>query len=150
MAFGVDPEALVGDPVHLVTALVEGRQVAQDICVGDPVNLATAQNDRDTAQVQQLIDQTPDIRITTNPTVWFPAVGRGKRIYLWVNCFGGAAAGYRIASRGSGELAAFAPAREQPWALSSQRLARSNRLTRSDQTAVAPRIGETPANAREH
>src|SRR6476620_12801784 len=57
VALGVDPEAVVGDPVPLVMALVKGRQVTKDICVGDQESLATAQNDRDTAPVQQLIDE---------------------------------------------------------------------------------------------
>ena len=48
MTFGVDPEAVVGDPVPLVTALVEGLQVTQDLGESNPVCLATAQNDRDT------------------------------------------------------------------------------------------------------
>ena len=31
MTLGVDPQAVVGDPVPLVTALVEGLQVTQDL-----------------------------------------------------------------------------------------------------------------------
>ena len=33
---GVDPEAVIDDPVLVVTALVQGLQVTQDICVGLP------------------------------------------------------------------------------------------------------------------
>ena len=35
VTLGVDPQAVVGDPVPLVTALVEGLEVAQDFCVGN-------------------------------------------------------------------------------------------------------------------
>ena len=41
------------------------------------MNLATAHNDRDTAPDQEVVDQTPDIRITTDPAAWFPALNVG-------------------------------------------------------------------------
>jgi hypothetical protein len=74
----VDPKAVVGDPVSRVTALVEGLQVTQDLGEGDPVNLATAPNDRDTAPVQQLIDQNAHTLIATDPTTRFPALEVGR------------------------------------------------------------------------
>ena len=77
MLLGVDPEAVIGYPFPLVTALVEGLQVTQDICVGDQVSLATAQIDRDTVSVQQLVDQNAHSLITTDPTAWFPALEVG-------------------------------------------------------------------------
>src|SRR5258705_4373812 len=52
VTLGVDPEAVIGDSVLLVTAFVQGLQVTQDICVGDHVSLATAQDDRGTVPVQ--------------------------------------------------------------------------------------------------
>ena len=78
MALGVDPQGVVGDPVPLVTALIEGLQVAQDICVGDQVCLARAQDDRDTVPVQQLIDDNAPCLITTDPSAWFPALEVGR------------------------------------------------------------------------
>src|SRR6478609_403484 len=56
VTLGVDPEAVVGDPVPLVTALVEGRQGAQDLGDSDPVCLAKAEIDRNTAPVQEVVD----------------------------------------------------------------------------------------------
>jgi hypothetical protein len=49
MPLGVDPEAVIGYSVLLVTAFVQGLQVTQDICVGDHASLAAAQDDRGTA-----------------------------------------------------------------------------------------------------
>ena len=50
VTLGVDPEGVVGDPVPLVTALVEGLRVAQDLSVRWPgCCLAAGQNERDTA-----------------------------------------------------------------------------------------------------
>ncbi len=54
VTLGVDPEAVVGDPVPLVAALAES---AQDVGVTDNVPLATLQNDRNTAPVQQPVDR---------------------------------------------------------------------------------------------
>ena len=36
--------------------------------------LATLPNDRDTAPVQQLVDDDAHSLVTTNPTAWFPAL----------------------------------------------------------------------------
>src|SRR6478752_7158563 len=77
VTLGVDPEAVIGDPVPLVTALIQGLQVTQDICVGDQVSLATAQDDRGTVPVQQLVDQNAHTLVTTNPTAWLPALKVG-------------------------------------------------------------------------
>src|SRR6478736_7106316 len=85
VTLGVDPEAVIGDPVPLVTALVQGLQVTQDICVGDQVSLATAQDDRGTVPVQQLVDQNAHSLITTDPTAWFPALEVGTQ---WFSCPG--------------------------------------------------------------
>src|SRR5271166_2567839 len=68
----VDPQAVVGDPIPLVTALVKGFQGAQDLGESDPVCLATLPNDRDTAPVQQLIDDNAHSLITTDPTARSP------------------------------------------------------------------------------
>src|ERR1700750_2017484 len=68
MPLGVDPEAVISYPVLLVTALVQGLQVTQDICVADHVSLATAQDDRGTVPVQQLVDQNAHSLVTTDPT----------------------------------------------------------------------------------
>ena len=73
MTLEVNPQAVVGDPVPLVTAFVKGLQGAQDLGESDPVCLATAQIDRDTAPVQKLIDDNAHSLITTDPTAWFPA-----------------------------------------------------------------------------
>jgi len=77
VTLGVDPQAVVADLIPLVTALVEGRQVPQDLGESDPVSLATAQNDRDTAPVQQLVDEDAHRLITTDPTACFPALEVG-------------------------------------------------------------------------
>ena len=66
----------------LVTALVEGRQVTQDLGESDPVNLATAPNDRDTAPVQQLIDKDAHGLVTTDPTARFPALEVGPHGFI--------------------------------------------------------------------
>src|SRR5277367_146657 len=79
MPLGVDPEAVIGYPVPLVTALVQGLQVTQDICVGDHVSLATAQDDRGTVPIQQLVDQNAHSLITTDPTAWLPALEVGPQ-----------------------------------------------------------------------
>ena len=79
MPLGVHPEAVIGDPVLIVTALVQGLQVTQDICLGDHVSLATAQDDRGTAPVQQLVDQNAHSLITTDPTAWLPALEVGPQ-----------------------------------------------------------------------
>jgi len=42
VTLGVNPEGGVSDPVSLVTALVESRQVTQDLGVGDPDTATTA------------------------------------------------------------------------------------------------------------
>src|SRR6476660_8122363 len=77
MPLGVDPEAVIGDPVPLVTALIQRLEVTQDVCVGDQVSLATAQDDRGTVPVQQLVDQNAHTFVTTNPTAWFSALEVG-------------------------------------------------------------------------
>src|SRR5258707_2778841 len=74
VTLGVDPEAVIGDSVLLVTTVVEGLQVTQDICVGDHVSLATAQDDRGTVPVQQLVNQNAHSLVTTDPTPRFPAL----------------------------------------------------------------------------
>src|SRR6185436_13749533 len=79
MPLGVDPEAVVGYPVPLVTALVQGLQVTQDICVSDHVSLATAQDDRGTVPVQQLVDQNAHTLVTTDPTAWLLALEVGPQ-----------------------------------------------------------------------
>src|SRR6478672_690919 len=79
MPLGVDPEAVIGDPVPSVTALIQGLQVTQDICVGDQVSLATAQDDRGTLPVEQLVDQNTHTFVTTNPTAWFSALEVGPQ-----------------------------------------------------------------------
>ena len=73
----VNPQGLVGDSVPLVTALVEGLQGAQDLGESDQVGLATAPNDRDTAPVQQLVDDNARRLFMTDPTAWFPALEAG-------------------------------------------------------------------------
>src|SRR6476620_5048239 len=77
MPLGVHPEAVIGDPVPLVTALIQRLEVTQDICVGDHMSLATAQDDRGTLPVQQLVDQNTHTLVTTNPTAWFSALKVG-------------------------------------------------------------------------
>src|SRR5258707_11331046 len=79
MPLGVDPEAVIGYSVLLVTALVQGLQVTQDICVGDHVSLVTAQDERGAVPVQQLVDQDAHGLITTDPTAWFPALEVGPQ-----------------------------------------------------------------------
>src|SRR5258705_10052994 len=78
VTLGVDPEAVIGDSVLLVTAFVQGLQVTQDICVGDHVSLAAAQDDRGPVPVQQLVDQNAHRLIATDPTAWFPALEIGR------------------------------------------------------------------------
>src|SRR6478672_11211773 len=78
----VDPQGVVGDLVPLVTALVEGLQVMQDLGESDPVCLVTAQNDRDTAPVEQLVDDNAHSLITTDPTAWFPALEVGPHVLI--------------------------------------------------------------------
>jgi hypothetical protein len=73
----VNPQGVVGDPASVGTALVEGRQVAQDLGESDPVYLATAQNDRDTAPIQEVVDDNAHSLITTDPTARFPALEVG-------------------------------------------------------------------------
>ena len=77
MTLGVIPQALVGDSVPVVTALVERLKVTQDVGESNPMKPSTAQKDRDTAQVQQLIGEAAHRLITTDPTAWFPAIEIG-------------------------------------------------------------------------
>ena len=79
MPLGVDPEAVIGYPVPLVTALIQRLQVTQDICVGDHVSRATAQDDRGTVPVEQLVDQNAHSLITTDPTAWLPPLEVGPQ-----------------------------------------------------------------------
>jgi hypothetical protein len=58
VTLGVDPEAVVGDPVLLVTTLVQRLKVAQDVCIGDLVAPPLTESGGDTTPVEQLIDRS--------------------------------------------------------------------------------------------
>ena len=65
MTFGVNPEAVIADPVPLVTALVEAP-VRRMLGVSDQASsVATHHDGGGTAQVQQLIDDTAHIRMSS-------------------------------------------------------------------------------------
>ena len=45
------------------------------------MSLVTAQDDWDTARLQQLIDQNAHSLMATDPTAWFPALEVGPQVF---------------------------------------------------------------------
>jgi hypothetical protein len=75
---GVDPQAVIGYPVPLVTSRIQGLHLTQNIYVGDRVSLAmTAQIDCGAVPVQQLVDPNAHTLVTADPTARFLALDVG-------------------------------------------------------------------------
>jgi hypothetical protein len=71
----VDPQAVIGYPVSLVTARIQRLKLTQNIYVGDGVSLATtAQIDWGTKPVEQLVDSNAHVLVTADPTARFLAL----------------------------------------------------------------------------
>jgi hypothetical protein len=70
VTLGVDPEAVVGDPVPFRAPLVDGLQRGQDRAVRDPTCLAAAYRDGNSVPIKESINETAHSWISTDPAEW--------------------------------------------------------------------------------